>query len=136
MSRRYLLDTGPAFDCLFQRKGVDLRVEQARQAGLRVGICMPVLGEIVAGLNGSGSSEASWKRARPKLEKLVCWPFDKAAAYEFGRIFADLKSRGRIIQQVDMQIAAIALTLGDCTVVTGDSDLNEVTGLRVENWAT
>jgi tRNA(fMet)-specific endonuclease VapC len=29
---------------------------------------------------------------------------------------------------------AIALTLGDCTVVTFDSDLAAVPGLSVENW--
>jgi tRNA(fMet)-specific endonuclease VapC len=39
-----------------------------------------------------------------------------------------------MIQQIDRQIAAIALTLGDCTVVSYDNDLKEVTGLKVENW--
>lgn len=97
---------------------------------------MPVLGEIVAGLEASDSSEASWEIARRKLGKLVCWPFEKSAAYEYGRIFAELKRRGRIIQQVDMQIAAIALSLGNCTVVSADNDLAAVPGLPVENWAS
>ena len=39
------------------------------------------------------------------------------------------------MQQIDIQIAAIALTLGNCTVVTTDSDLTVVPGLRTENWA-
>ena len=43
---------------------------------------------------------------------------------------------GRYMQQIDVQIAAIALTLGNCTVVTMDSDLAAVPGLAVENWAT
>jgi tRNA(fMet)-specific endonuclease VapC len=34
-----------------------------------------------------------------------------------------------------MMIAAIALTLGNCTVVSNDSDLLAVPGLTVENWA-
>lgn len=38
------------------------------------------------------------------------------------------------MQQIDIQIAAIALTLGNCTVVTTDSDLSAVPGLPVENW--
>lgn len=134
--QRYLLDTGPAFDFLFRRKGVESRVEEARGRGARIGICMPVLGEIVAGLEASDSSEASWEIARRKLGKLVCWPFEKSAAYEYGRIFAELKRRGRIIQQVDMQIAAIALSLGNCTVVSADNDLAAVPGLPVENWAS
>ena len=132
--RRYLLDTGPAFDFLFRRRGMDRKVEEARRRGAKIGICMPVLGEIVAGLEASDSRDASWAIARRKLGKLVCWPFDKAAAHEYGRIFAELKRRGRIIQQVDMQIAAIARVLGHCTVVSVDSDLTAVPGLSVENW--
>jgi len=39
------------------------------------------------------------------------------------------------MQQVDIMIAAIAFSLGNCSVVTADSDLAEVPGLPVENWA-
>jgi tRNA(fMet)-specific endonuclease VapC len=63
-------------------------------------------------------------------------PFDTAAAHEYGRLFAELKRLGRPMQQIDIQIAAIALSLGNCTVVTGDTDLSAVPGLDVENWAT
>jgi tRNA(fMet)-specific endonuclease VapC len=135
MTRRYLLDTGPAFDFLFRRRGVERRVEEARLAGAKIGIAMPVLGEIAAGLEASASREASWDIARRRLGKLVCWPFDKPAALEYGRIFAELKRRGVVIQQIDMQIAAVARLLADCTVVSADSDLSAVTGLTVVNWA-
>jgi tRNA(fMet)-specific endonuclease VapC len=131
-----LLDTGPAFDFLFRRKGVEQRVEEARRKGSKIGICMPVLAEIVAGLEASASREKSWDIARRRLGKLICWPFDKAAAYEYGRIFAELKRRGRIIQQIDMMIAVIAFSLGDCTVVSKDSDLSDVPGLAVEDWTS
>jgi predicted nucleic acid-binding protein len=39
------------------------------------------------------------------------------------------------MQQIDIQIAAVAAALGDCTVVSGDSDLPAIPGLTVENWA-
>jgi tRNA(fMet)-specific endonuclease VapC len=39
------------------------------------------------------------------------------------------------MQVVDMMIAAIARTLGNCLVVSADSDLTAVPGLKVENWA-
>jgi tRNA(fMet)-specific endonuclease VapC len=38
------------------------------------------------------------------------------------------------MQVVDIMVAAIALSLGGCTVVTMDSDLSAVAGLPVENW--
>ena len=55
MTRRYLLDSGPAFDFLFKRKGIEARVAEVRRKGCKVGICVPVLGEIVGGLEASGS---------------------------------------------------------------------------------
>jgi len=38
--------------------------------------------------------------------------------------------------QNDIMIAVIALSIGDCTVVTMDSDLAAIPGLSIENWAT
>jgi tRNA(fMet)-specific endonuclease VapC len=135
MTRRYLLDSGPAQDFLFKRRGVQERVEAARKAGGKIGICTPVLGEIAGGLEYSDSREASWEIARRRLGKLLCWPYEKPAALEYGRLFAELRRIGRPMQQIDIQIAAIAFTLGNCTVVTGDSDLAAIPGLTVENWA-
>jgi tRNA(fMet)-specific endonuclease VapC len=37
---------------------------------------------------------------------------------------------------MEMQIAAIAVSLGNYTVVTTDTDLSDVPGLSVENWAS
>jgi tRNA(fMet)-specific endonuclease VapC len=34
-----------------------------------------------------------------------------------------------------MQIAAVALSLGNTTVVTKDTDFNAIPGLAVENWS-
>ena len=136
MSLRYLLDTGPAFDYMFRRRGVFDRVRALRRSGARIGIAVPVLGEIVAGVEGSGSRERTWDVVRRTVNQLILWPYDKDAAYEYGRIFAELKRRGRPMQQVDIQIGAIARTLGDCTVVSSDSDLSAIPGLKVENWSS
>ena len=43
---------------------------------------------------------------------------------------------GRVMQIVDMKVAAIAFAFSNCTVVTNDSDLSAAQGLQVENWAT
>lgn len=56
-------------------------------------------------------------------------------AEEYGRIFAELRRAGRPIQQIDMQIGAVARTLPNCVVVTKDSDLGAISGVRIENWA-
>jgi predicted nucleic acid-binding protein len=47
-----------------------------------------------------------------------------------------LKRAGRAIQQIDMQIGAIARTIPHCTVVSKDTDLLTISGISVENWVT
>jgi tRNA(fMet)-specific endonuclease VapC len=66
---------------------------------------------------------------------LVVWPYTDAAAAHFGRMFAELRKIGRPMQQIDIMVAANAISLGNCTVVTRDTDLRSVPGLAVENWA-
>ncbi|HTU90020.1 MAG TPA: type II toxin-antitoxin system VapC family toxin [Gemmataceae bacterium] len=133
--RRYLLDTGIVGCLIAKQKGVDGRIRQAVLQGDRVGICMPVLGELWAGVQGSASRDRNLQRMKHALAKLRIWPFDRKAAEEYGRVFAELKRLGRLMQQIDIQIAAVAFSLGNCTVVSADSDLADVPGLRVEDWS-
>jgi tRNA(fMet)-specific endonuclease VapC len=132
--KRYLLDTGPAQDFNNNRYGVRERVDAVRHRGSRIGICTPVLGELWSGVEGSENRDRNLQRLRYGLSRLIVWPYSTEAAEEFGRIFSELKRIGRPIQQVDMQIAAIARTLGNCTVVTNDQGLLAVPGLLAENW--
>lgn len=91
--------------------------------------------------SGSDSKEAhlgsaNLQRLIRTLNELRKWPFEDEAAPHYGRLHHELRRIGRVMQQVDMQLAAIAFALGNCTVVTKDSDLSAVPGLQVENWAT
>ena len=132
---RFLLDTGPDQQFINDTAGVREIADREQLRGARIGICMPVLGELWSGIEGSDTREANLKRLKRGVSQLLLWPFDEKAAAEFGRLFTLLKRTGRPMQQVDIQIAAVALTLGNCTVVTTDSDLAAVPGLTVENWA-
>jgi len=133
--RRFLLDTGIAGDYIDHRRGV---FEQARDEvvrGNRVGIGIPVLAELAYGIELSTSRDGNMQSLRTALHAWKVWPFDDKAAFEFGRLAAELRRIGRPMQQIDIMIAAIAISLGNCTVVSADSDLPAVPGLTVENWA-
>jgi tRNA(fMet)-specific endonuclease VapC len=136
MKRHYLFDTGIAQDYQARRGGIRARAIARRKSGDRIGICVPVLGELWSGVECSASRERNLARLRQALSTLMIWPYTAAAAEEYGRIFAELKRAGRTIQQIDMQIGAIARTLPHCTVVSKDSDLRAISGLTVENWAS
>lgn len=133
--RRYLLDTGAAGDYLDRRKGAFARAKEEVARGNRIGICVPVLGELYFGIELSASRDKNLQRLRRDLPTLTIWPFDSAAVAEYGRLAAELRRLGRPMQQIDIQIAAIALSLGNCTVVSSDSDLAAVPSLTVEKWS-
>ncbi len=133
--KRYLLDTGPAQQFVNNTGGIRQAADRERRRGHRIGICTPVLGELWSGVEGSDTRDENLRRLRHGLSRLLRWPYEKKAAAEFGRLFTLLKRMGRPMQQIDIQIAAISLTLGNCTVVSADSDLSAVPGLTVENWA-
>ncbi len=129
------MDSGPASDFVNRRRAVYERARQAAREGDRVGICTPVLGELWAGVCASATRDRNEQRLIRRLADLVMWPYDEAAAHEFGRLFAELRDLGRPMQQIDVQIAAVALSLGNCTVVTKDTDFAAIPGLAVEDWS-
>ena len=135
MKRRYLLDTNIASRFIEHDQRVVERAAAAGNRGERIGIAIPILAELFAGIEAGHRKAENRARLGRALKRLVVWPFDRAAAEEYGRVFAALRRQGRPMQQIDIQIAAIALTLGKCTVVSGDSDLKAVPGLNVEDWS-
>ncbi len=103
--KRYLLDTGIAQDFINARHGVRTRADEYRQRGCRIGICVPVLGELWSGVEGSVSRQRNLQLLSHALSRLVVWPYTTKAAEEFGRLFAELRRMGRPMQQIDIQIS-------------------------------
>jgi tRNA(fMet)-specific endonuclease VapC len=131
---RYLLDSSIASDYINRRNRVYERARDEVLKGNPVGIGTPVLAELVSGIERSASRDRNYKTLQIALNSLRIWPFDRATAFECGRIHSELLRNGRPMQLVDIMIAAIASTLGNTIVVSKDSDLFDVPGLTVENW--
>jgi tRNA(fMet)-specific endonuclease VapC len=132
--KRFILDTGVAADYIFRRADVQSRIESALLAGIRVGVAMPAVGELFAGAENSQTRDRNLRILERTIRELVLWPYDRQAAEEFGRIFAILKRIGRPMQQIDIQIAAIAISLGSSTIITYDTDFVAIPGLKLEAW--
>lgn len=58
---------------------------------------------------------------------------DRDTATLYGRLYDDLRTQGRVLSQVDIMIAAIAIQSG-LTVLTADQDFQAVGHLSIENW--
>jgi tRNA(fMet)-specific endonuclease VapC len=132
--RRYLLDTNAAGHYINLRHGIRERAILEVTRGNRIGICVPVLGELWFGVENSRTKDRNLPRLLKAISDWTVWPYEMKAAEEYGRIAAELKKQGKVIQQIDIQVAAIAFSIGNCTVVSEDGDLSAVAGLSVENW--
>jgi tRNA(fMet)-specific endonuclease VapC len=132
--KRYLLDSNAVTALIARRERFADRARAARDRGDRLGTCELVVAELYYGLEFSASRAENTVRVERALSGLRVWPFDRRAAREYGRIAADLRRRGRPMQAIDVMIAAVAMSLDRCVVVTTDSDLSAVPGLAVEDW--
>lgn len=134
--RRFLLDSNALSDFVHSEGTVRMRVQQERRSGAYIGTGMPVVAEILAGAKYSATPESNLKLIRRTLNKIRLWPFDENAAEVYSQLYADMRRAGIQMQVIDRMIAAIALVVPNCTVVTTDSDFSRVPGLKVENWAS
>lgn len=132
--RRFILDTGIAGLYLDRKRGVFERAEAENAQGNRIGIAAPILAELAFRAEGSPHRDRNILRLRQALAVWNLWLVDPATAFEYSRIAFALKTIGRPMGQNGIWIAAIALTLGNTTVVTMNSDLPTIPGLTVENW--
>lgn len=133
--RRYLLDSNGVNAFVNRHEPFVQHVRKVRERGDRIGTCEPAVAELYYGLEFSSSRDENTVRFERGLTQIRSWPFNRQAAREYARIAAELKRRGKIIQVVDMMIAAISFTLENCTIVTTDSDFSNVLGLSTENWS-
>lgn len=134
--RRYLLDSNALNLFIYRRRGVQERATAARKAGAVIGTAIPVVAELLGGTLFSASWEANLPIVQQKLSLLRLWPFDMAAAHTYARLYADLRRQGVRVQVIDLMVAAVAINLPDCAVVTSDNDFSRAPGLAAENWVS
>ena len=59
----------------------------------------------------------------------------EAAAHTYGKIRSELESRGEMIGNNDLWIAARALAAGLILVTNDEHEFQRVPGVRLQNWA-
>ena len=129
----YLLDTNVCIESLRGRNQAVVRQLAATPAG-DVRLCSVVKAELYHGACRSQQSQANLVKVEDFVRPFVSLPFDDDAAREYGRLRANLESRGVAIGPNDLQIAAIALIHGLTLVTHNTREFGQVTGLVLEDW--
>jgi tRNA(fMet)-specific endonuclease VapC len=129
----YLIDTNHLSRAVTPHSPVRQRIAELRKRGVKVGTCVPVLCEIEAGIQQVSQPDAYRLNLERLLRQIRVWPIEPSTATIYGVIHHDLKSRGRVLSQVDMMLAALARQM-KLTIATSDLDFAALPDIVTENW--
>lgn len=131
---RYLLDTNQISDAVGRVSIVRDRIQRGRANGLIVGTSFPVICELEAGLQGLEQPERPRRVLEAMLGRTIkLWPMTRSASIVYGRLYQDLRRRGRVLSQVDLMLAALCFDMG-LTLLTSDQDFRAIPDLNIEDW--
>jgi len=90
--------------------------------------------ELMYGAFKSEHTEKNLKAIENFLMPFEIVDYDFTASVEYGKIRAYLEKEGRVIGNMDMQIAGHALALDLVLVTNNTKEFERVEGLRLDNW--
>jgi tRNA(fMet)-specific endonuclease VapC len=134
MELRYLLDTDTCIYIRRKRPEELLRRFEKLRPG-EAAISIITHGELLYGAEKSARREVALERLRELVTLLPALPLPEAAAAAYGRIRAELESKGEMIGNNDLWIAAHAVAARLTLVTNNEKEFRRVRGLKLQNWA-
>lgn len=134
MEPRYLLDTNICIYIRQRRPEEVLRRFRSLRPGEAV-LSVITYGELFYGAAKSAKRSAALERLRELIHLLPALPLPDTAAEAYGRIRAELESKGEMIGNNDLWIAAHAVAAGLTLVTNNEREFRPVRGLKMQNWA-
>ncbi len=98
-----------------------------------LGISAITEGELLFGLAKKPDAKQLSIVVHEFLIRVDVLPWDSAVAACYGKLRADMRKKGKILGNLDMLIAAHALTLG-LVLITNDRAFTQVEDLKTEDW--
>lgn len=134
MEARFLLDTNI---CIYIRQRrpekVLLRFRKLRPGEAVLSVI--TYGELLYGAAKSAHRPEATERLRELVHLQPAMPLPAEAAEKYGAMRAELESKGEMIGNNDLWIAAHALAAGLTLITNNEREFRRVRGLRVRNWA-
>jgi tRNA(fMet)-specific endonuclease VapC len=90
--------------------------------------------ELTHGANRSRHPEENLARVEVLLSALIILPFDEPAGWRFGLLKAGLESRGEPLDNLDLQIASIAMESNSTLLTNNTKHFKRISGLCLTNW--
>ena len=90
--------------------------------------------ELLYGAERCSSKTVTYSIIESFTSRLIILNWDSEAAKSYGYLRAYMEKNGRIIGNMDLMIAAHALSIGATIVTNNIRHFNMIDGLKVENW--
>jgi tRNA(fMet)-specific endonuclease VapC len=134
MEPLYLLDTNICIYIRQKRPEAVLRRFRRLRPGEAV-LSVITYGELLYGAAKSKQRTIALERLHELVNLLPALPLPAAAAEAYGTLRAELESKGQMIGNNDLWIAAHAVAAGLTLVTSNEREFRRVRGLKVQNWA-
>jgi tRNA(fMet)-specific endonuclease VapC len=134
MEPRYLLDTNICIYIRQEQPDAVLRRFRKLRPG-EAALSVITYGELFYGAMKSTFRTAALEGLRELIQWLPALPLPETAAEAYGTLRAELASRGQMIGNNDLWIAAHALGAGLVLVTNNEREFRRVRGLKMQNWA-
>jgi len=129
---RYLLDTNICVYFLKQNAKIIDKIASISSDNL-VTSCFN-LAELLFGAYNSEYVDKNLERVRYIENTIEILPFNRKAIDSFAVIKADLKKQGKLIDDFDILISAVALSNDMILVTNNEKHFERIPNLKIENW--
>ena len=129
---KYLLDTD---SCVYLLNGNESLKKRVKEIGVySLVVTNSVLAELYFGAYNSKKVEENLKRIELFKKNLTVLSDSEESAKEFGKVKANLKSKGKIIEDFDILIASISIA-NRCILITNNTEhFSRIDNLQMQNW--
>jgi len=129
---KYLIDTNI---CVYLLNGdVALKSRVAKIGLSSIAVSNSILAELYFGAYNSGKIAQNLQRIELFKKDLRILSDSEESAVFFGKIKANLKSEGNIIEDFDILIASIAIANNCILVTNNDRHFSRIERLQIEKW--
>ena len=130
--KAYILDTDT---CIYWLNGKEEIRTKVKLIGIKyLRTTMITFAELRYGAYKSQKVEENLKKIDDFLRKVKLLSLDAESADRFGKLKADLTSKGQPLSDLDLLIAAITLRSNGILVTNNTEHFKRIEGLRYENW--
>lgn len=131
IANRYMLDTNMASHFIKGNHHVQNKVSSVSMSDLAISVITE--GELLFGLAKRPDVKKLSIVVHEFLIRVDVLPWDSAVAACYGALRADLQRKGGIMGNLDLLIAAHALSLG-VVLITNDGAFSQIDSLKIEDW--